>query len=337
MPRVTHEAIVQPEAILGPDTLEVVSYSELDTLRQCPLKWFLAYNQRWKKEGTAAALARGTAWHSIMETHYGWIRSWQLKSGGTDDHPKRLAAAAQKRALADARTSVDVVIRDCGLDDAEKDLLIWMYDGYVEMHGADPDWWIVAVECKEEIPLPYPGRTPIFRIKVKVDLVVRDLSLAGHPYKAVDHKSAANLPSDKELDIDDQFGLYQFAITEIGQWPLIGTIYNGARTTRNLGDKPGADVKKNKPQPIEKRHLRYRMSRGVAELRSLAIDANKAAIASRRLLADDPGEEPYSAPNPDTCKWKCDFLEQHLAARKIGVPVADVLSRGGFIQDYTRH
>lgn len=309
---------------------EIVSYSELDTFRQCPLKHYLAYVQRWKKETTSPALARGTAWHAILEAHYGCIAEIQA----TGD-VRVLSLKEQAVAKRNAFDAVQLVIRDCGLDDEEKDLLIWMYDGYVEMYGVDPDWWIVAIEYAEPVVLPNPtGGYSRFELKTKIDLVVRDLSLPGHPYKIVDHKTASNLPTDKELDLDDQFGLYELAVTAAGVWPILGTIYSASRTRQNLGDKPGADTKKNKPQTLEQRFYRHRMTRGPAELAAIGADAYNAALASRSALNK---AHPYASPNTDQCKWKCDFLEQHLAARKIGCTVEDVLSKGGFVQDFTRH
>ena len=49
----------------------VVSFSEIDTYRQCPLKHEWAYKQRWKRPvEEASALAKGSLWHLVLETHY---------------------------------------------------------------------------------------------------------------------------------------------------------------------------------------------------------------------------------------------------------------------------
>lgn len=312
-----------------PSAREVISYSELVTFRDCPMKHQLAYIQRWKKLETSPALSRGTGWHSAMAAHYEVIRDHQATIG--EVRSLTIAEAQALRPRCDR--AAQIAIRDSGLPDNERELLLWMYQGYVEMWGVDRDWWVDRIEYGEPVVLPNPdGKRSKFMLKTKLDLVVRDLSLPGWPLKIVDHKSGANLPSDKELDLDDQFGLYQLALREAG-WPVIGTVYNAARTTRNLGDHPGADAK-NKPQPLEKRFLRYGMTRSDPELTAIGADAYRAAVASRskaNLAA------PYASPNPDVCKWKCDFVTQHIAARKIGVPVEDILSRGGFVQDYTRH
>lgn len=299
---------------------ETVSYSELDTYRQCPLKHHLSYVQRWKKEQTSDALARGTGWHAMLEAHYGAIREYQT-SLGSEPRALTLAEGEQVRPL--AVKAAHVTLRDSGLPDDEKDLLLWMYEGHLEQWGVDRLWWIEAVEIKDSFVLPRPGGgNSRFLLKVKIDLVVRDLSLPGSPVRIVDHKSARNMPNRKELDLDDQFGLYELALRVAG-WKIHGTVYNVARTQRNKG-----------PMALSDRFDRVPMTRSDPELLAIGADAYLAAEQSRtaRNLS-----HPFASPNTDQCKWKCDFLDQHIAARKIGVPVQDILSRGGYVQDFARH
>lgn len=311
---------------------EVISYSELDTFRQCPLKHYLAYVARWKKESESPALSRGTAWHAVLEAAYGVKLAFQGELG---DGPRPLSLAEQKALALKMDRAAQLAIRDSGVDDETKDLLLWMWQGYVQNYGVDPDWWIIAIEYKEPVILPNPdGKFSRFELKTRIDLVIRDVSLPGYPYKIVDHKTCSNLPTDKELDLDDQFGLYELAIRVAGTWPITGTIYSATRTKQNLGDKPGADTKKNKPQTMDQRFLRYRMTRNWPELQEIGRDAYYAALASRSMLNR---KHPYASPNPDQCKWKCDFSDAHIAARKIGCTTEDVLAKGGYVQDYTRH
>ena len=55
--------------------LVYVSFSELDALRQCPLKHQLAYLEGWSGgEGVQRGLTIGTLWHAVMADHYRYIR-----------------------------------------------------------------------------------------------------------------------------------------------------------------------------------------------------------------------------------------------------------------------
>lgn len=297
--------------------VEIVSYSELDTFRQCPLKWQLAYKERWQPATTSQALSRGTAWHSMSEAHYLVLREAQIE-GHLLEHWRR-NAADQATVLEACRGAAMTALSTSGLPEEDKELLTWMYDGYVQVYGLDPQWLILAVEHNAVIPLLEPsGRKSRFRLKVKIDLVVRRLDVPGQPVAIVDHKSGKNLPSGKELDIDDQFGLYEWAMRAVGK-PVLQSIHNAARTQRNKG-----------PMALEDRFLRSVMHRGQEELDYIMADALRAAKASRRK------GEPYSSPNPDTCKWRCDFLQPHMAARK-GAEIRDVLVGMGFVQNFERN
>lgn len=297
--------------------VEVVSYSELDAFRQCPLKHTLAYKERWVSATTAAALRRGSTWHSMSEAHYLEIKAAQREDDihhGWRDDPRAEAGLLQR--CSDAAMKA---LAEAGMPEEEVDLLSWMYEGYVKKWGLDRTWLVLAVEHNALVPLLEPsGRKSRFRIKVKIDLVVRRLDLPGTPIQIVDHKSGSRLPSGKELDIDDQFGLYEWAMRAVGK-QVLGSIHNAARTQRNKG-----------PMPLEDRFARHPMARGQEELSNIAADALLVAKASRRA------GEPYSSPNPDQCKWKCDFLGPHLAARK-GADIRQVLAGMGFSQNFERH
>jgi len=307
----------------------VVSYSELDAYRQCPLKHQLAYVQRWIRPAQpGGALARGSLWHAVMETHY--------------------------RALADRRTrervyqeGLDAVIRpliDPLLSDGlghrteDQELIAWIYDGYVEAYDMDAQWLPLYVEEKFEVPLPDAfGRDSRYRLKLRVDLIVLDIQT--NCVWIVDHKSGAALPTQMALEIDDQFGLYQWAINrlagsdqiDLGGRPIMGTIHNAAKTKQNVGDKPGG---RGKPQSLDQRFHRTFMNRTVAELENLAYDAYCAAYNAHPPKSKT--RPIYSSPDPRTCSWKCDFKEAHVAARTSG-DIVDAVQRFGFVQDFTRH
>jgi hypothetical protein len=303
----------------------VISYSELDTFKQCPHKHQLGYRERWtqpKDETTAAG--RGTLWHKILDSHY-----TALKLGENPRH------AVEERIMD---------FRRVGKDPDVIDLLMWMYEGYVERWGLDDEWEVLVVEYKTIVPLKYPnGRLSRFDLKMVIDLVVRN-RLTGKVW-LIDHKSHANLPKQRELELDDQFGLYTWGLRELGH-NVFGAIYNTARTTRNKGDYPdvveqwhrkkAAGEKAGafpKQQTLEERFDRYLMSRTEIETTNIAQDALNTA---RTMYSKNNLGERHT--NNDTCRWKCDYTEACLLGRKTDDKRERLfLVDTGFKQDFTRH
>jgi len=295
-------------------TNHTVSFSELDTYRQCPLKHTWAYKERWKKPATVdGALAKGSLWHLILEDHYNVI-----KNGGT---------------LTDAYNKVSPYFTDerSGVTTEAQDLMVWMYEGYVERYDNDSDWEILAVEHPFVINLPDPDGNPSpYDIKGKIDLVVRNL--ANGTVWVVDHKSGSQLPNQMDLEIDDQFGLYVWALKTDSPWDPVGAVHSAARTRRNTADHPGY-AGKLKPQSLDERYRRTYLNRSEVELKSIALDAW--AVAANAYPTGDKLPL-YSSPDPRQCGWKCDYKEVHLLARK-GKNTQQALSEYGFVQDFTRH
>lgn len=300
----------------------VLSYSELDTYRQCPLKHHWAYKERWRKPADeSSALAKGSLWHLVLERHYQVLQAHERVTQASQDAALEESRAATRELLIDQKT---------GAQSENQALVEWMLEGYLDHWGADPDWDILGVETAFQIPLTAPdGSATPYELKGKIDLLIRD-RVTGHRW-VVDHKSGANLPKQMDLEIDDQFGLYAWAMRETNQ-PVLGAVHNATRTTRNTADFPGYTGKLS-PQTLAERNLRTFLNRTEAELTAIARDAW--AVASN---AYPTGEALplYSSPDPRQCGWKCDFKEVHLLSRK-GREATSVLSEYGFAQDFTRH
>lgn len=321
-----------------------VSYSELDAFRQCPLKWKLSYVDRWSappREG--GALARGMLWHTAMQQHYETIRDFQQNLGYTrwaaqvlDTERRRSLVVASKNAM-DKWLRQEAEASRC--DPADAELVLWMYTGYLDLYQMDPAWEVVEVEHVRELPLGtitdhHTGREVEVMLKTRADLLVRDHMdgyQADRPLVVVDHKTGRNLSSRLEVDIDDQAGLYTWLLCESGL-DVGYAVRNEARTQRNLADQPGY-VGKAKPQPLLDRFQRISSWRGEGTLQRLARDA-LAVIETAYNLSD---HTLFSAPNPDMCKWKCNFLDAHMLVRESGLPYHQVLPDFEFEQRWERH
>lgn len=309
---------------------QIVSYSELDTFRQCPLKHLISYRERWSKDpGPDSALTRGTLWHAVLEAHYLGIKAHQ-------DGEITLAEAMDRIAA-----EVGALLWD-GTEQTKLQALVWwMYKGYVERYSYDPQWEILGVEVKFQRRLiGADGKPSRYLLKGKLDLVVRDRKT--RKIWIIDHKSGADLPHEQDLDIDDQFGLYVWLLRATGI-PVLGVIHSAARTKQNLGDmaenqdEDGNPLKSTqKKQTLDQRFHRTLMSRGERELDSIARDAWAVAVNAYPAL-DGRGALPiYTAPDPRQCGWKCDFLDAHLMARK-GRDLRSALTEMGFEQRFERH
>lgn len=317
--------MVDPE-----DDDKIITHSEIEAYRQCPLKWKLAYQERWKKptHGDDHPLTKGILWHDVMDIHYTALKNIQDgvwgEQQGLDDASRRIATL-----LWDQQT---------GTQSELQALVWWMYQGHLEKYGNDPQWEILTVEQKFQARLRDPqGRDTRYVLKGKLDLVIRDRKT--QKIWIVDHKSGSALPDAMELDLADQFGVYAWLLGEAGI-EVIGVIHSANRTHQNLGDKPenqdenGNPLKSTqKKQDIDQRVRRTLLNRGKREVQSIARDFWAVTVNAYPEYAGLDPLPLYSSPDPRSCGWKCDFLDAHLMARK-GRNIQSVLEEQGFTQDF---
>ncbi len=313
---------------------KVVTHSEIEAYRQCPLKWKLAYDERWIKQDRIDdhPLTKGILWHDVMEIHYHGLKQIQDGVWGEAQGLDHIARGVAEL-LFDQQT---------GEQSELQSLVWWMYQGHLEKWGNDPQWEILAVEQKFQARLRDPqGRATRFLVKGKLDLVVRDRKT--RKIWIVDHKSGLNLPDEMELDLADQFGVYAWLLAQYGI-EVIGVIHSANRTTRNQGDfdenwilqedgtyKPiKAGMKK---QELDQRLRRTLLNRGKGEMESIARDFWAVTVNAYPEYADMEALPMYSSPDPRQCGWKCDFLDAHLMARK-GRDIRSVLKEQGFEQHF---
>lgn len=310
--------------------IQTVSYSELIAGRQCPFKHQLLYKERWTKDPKAGgALDRGILWHSVLEEWYRSLAVTQRSDLMADQtFRKDLAYQAGIRVLDNAY--------DTGRDRDTTKLVRWMFNGYVDRYELDDEWAIIAVEHKGVVPLyEASGRKSRFRLKVKIDLVAKSRS-SGRLW-IVDHKSHANIPSQKDYDLDIQFPLYVLSLQRLGH-PVFGTIYNTARTTINQGDlfNPGDPGYKTtmRKQSLDERFDRHKMNHPANKL--LAVERDTLASFKALYSTTNKGERHT---DPDHCRRRCDMAE----ACMLGLSTGDdrrtrlMLSETGWQNEQTRH
>jgi hypothetical protein len=289
----------------------VVSHSEIDAIRQCGHKADLAYRAHWVPARVGAALSLGRLYHEVMAEHYRAVQA------GSSDLARRRAVA-------------EMLLQASGVNADEADLCAWMYDGYEERWGTDPQWEIIAVEDQRLIRLPNAaGRGSRFWLRMRADLLVRErLHAVGGTAGAakihvVDHKSGRNLPNERELDLDDQFGLYTWGYRRQGI-DVFASLYNAARTQRN----------KVEHQPLDERFSRTRLYRTGRELETIAREAYQTVRAHYQRPSGVAPRAPDTSPiGPHRCTAKCPFTEPCLLGRKAGPRAEqDFLASGGYRQ-----
>lgn len=279
----------------------MIRHSEVADFRQCPMKWWLKWVNRWQS-GDSVASSLGTAWHTVMATHYGIIQRWQ-ESG----HSPGLIVVGKE---------VEPAIEYFhGTDHYDK--LIWMYDGYLDHWGVDPDWEIVEYESTQQVEI-----SPGLWYEWTTDVLVRDHTL--NKLRVVDHKSTSSQLRKGEVDLSDQLGLYIRAQNMRGVRVADGVI-SQARTE-----------KLKRPMTLEERYQRMPSYRSPVELENIwddMLEVVRVMLEYRRT----PEVPPYSSPDPRVCSWKCDFLEAHLILRKMpkakwGQRLIPLLQNHGFRQ-----
>lgn len=282
----------------------VVSWSELDDGRQCPHKWDLAWQQRWRQPEDAeesASLAMGTLGHRVLEAHYR-----ALMDGAT-------LSTARDRGLAELATSPRSPYADA---------IEWVYGRFIERYGADRQWRILGVE--ERLVVPLDSR---FHLKTRVDLIVEDRSRQ-NALVFVDWKFSGRLLSERELAFDDQFGLYCAALAAQGR-PVLYALYGQNRVP------PKGRLPQQLEQPLESWFERvplYRTEHEIDTIIDEALDEYHALYNAKTS-----GTLPRR-PDTDRCKWRCRFTYPCLHGRKHGDDrEIELLEAHGFVQDHTRH
>jgi RecB family exonuclease len=285
----------------------VVSYSELDALKQCPLKAHLQYTERWTSSEPSKALDMGKVFHNALENHYNKLKD------EAEGKPADIGLTPED-AFLEAEENI--------MNPEWLETVRWMWEGYHEFYGSDPNWTVHEVESKEQLWLPTrTGRKSEIDVKTKIDLLVTAHDAGGGLW-LVDHKTCKDLPKQKDLDFDDQFGLYVWMYRKKGI-PVRGVIHNAVRTYKLKRD----------PQPLEERFKRTYTVRTDTELDNIARETYEWFSTQHKPV---DGELPRRSTNPDTCGWRCSYTEACLMSRK-GGDLHELLEDMGCTQDFTRH
>lgn len=207
-----------------PTTMKnVLTYSALNTFRNCPRKYKHRYLDHLRRPERPDALAFGSVVHGALELWYRQAvdmptvtRLYRVFDYIDAQFPQREGDEKQKHQWHLARA---------------------MFAGYVDRYEQE-EFEVVEVEkeFQAEIRNPVTNRlSQTFTIAGKADGIVR---VSGELY-LLEHKTASAITSDylDRLWTDTQIALYSHYLRELG-YPIVGVIYNVLLKTR-LKQKAG--------------------------------------------------------------------------------------------------
>ena len=186
----------------------LLTYSALNTFRNCPRKYKNRYVDNLRPRERPEALSFGSVVHTAIEL---WYRSQDIESRLRD-------------VLAYIDDAFETRVVDANLM-VQWHLATAMIRGYAERYTTE-DFEVIEVE-KEfvgEIRNPDTGRqSQTFRIAGKVDGIVR----CHDGLYLLEHKTASNVDANylDKLWTDTQIALYCHYLRELG-YPIVGVIYN---------------------------------------------------------------------------------------------------------------
>lgn len=192
----------------APPDKSVLTYSALNTFRNCPRKYKHRYLDNLRPREKADALSFGGIIHSAIEL---WYRS-----------------VADGNRLGRVLVFIDEQFPLRAGDDSQKaswHLARAMFTGYAARYDSE-DFEIVEVEklFNSEIRNPDTGRpSQTFVMAGKVDGIVR----RPDGMYLLEHKTASSIDASylDKLWTDTQIALYSFHLRQLG-YPIVGVIYN---------------------------------------------------------------------------------------------------------------
>lgn len=299
--------------------VRLVSNSEVQTFKDCPRKWWLAWYRGLKPRSRQVLGARstGTRVHMSLASYY--------KPGGT---PEDALLTLQNEQMIDrtefsrqlAATNFSEPYAEVSIESMNKfekvllgafDLENAMIEGYldwIQETGSDSQLEVISAEQKVEvelIALPLSIRSAwgdTVKLIAKLDARVR--STVTGAIKFIDHKTVGSL-YDATLGINQQmlhYHVIEDALTEPGQPRAEGALYNMLRKVkRTRAAVPPFYAR----IPID--HNKYELNGYRNQLFGVIsrLDLTETQLKQRPHL-----HQAIVPPRPSRdCTWKCDFFK----------------------------
>lgn len=285
--------------MIGEDGIDRYSNGELQTLKRCRRKWWLAYYRRlgFDREPAVGAAPLGTRIHQALAVYY-------------QPEPQNPIEEFERQILLDLEAFPEESVEI----EKQGELGRIMLEGYVEWleeTGVDQGLRVIASEKIVEVASGIPGVLFISKQDVQVEREPANVLLF------MDHKTVGNLTEPpRMLPLDEQMLHYHFIehleflalkakaleegthppterFTEGGLYNMLRKVKRTARATPPFFDR------------VEVRH-------NIHELRSYWVRVHAEVQEVIRLRAAlDSGVDPKAAAYPSprsTCTWDCEFF-----------------------------
>lgn len=192
--------------------MQTISYSQMTTFKQCRLKWWYSYGLDLEPKKPSRALLFGDLTHRLLADYYSGVHDADV-----------VVRDFRNEALA----QFDYFEEEIALLDDDIDMVLAIMERYREFAQENDAWEVVGVEVPFELKVYKPGGVRACCALVGfIDLLVRDDR--GRLW-IVEHKTAATLPDEESLVLDDQLSTYAYAVKTLMQEPVQGIWYNVLR------------------------------------------------------------------------------------------------------------
>lgn len=202
----------------------LVTYSEVETFRTCPLKHHFRYRERLRLQRSSARTRIGQAYHRGVEVGVLAGFRWIFDTQGSAVDAARVATAAGVTAAIEQVDldwqAVDASVRDEAREEAEREdaearhVLPWMIEHYFSRTSSDFVRYVpLAVERAFEVPIDHRGARggPLWHAGV-MDLAFFDLDFGD--ILLTDHKTVDVAPwnVERRVELDPQLAGYVAAL-----------------------------------------------------------------------------------------------------------------------------
>jgi hypothetical protein len=293
------------------DGVRLVSNSEVQTFKDCPRRWWLAWYRGLtpRVQRVDGPASTGTRIHAALASYY-------VPDGETPADPLATLEYNQTEDLEALRARYDPLGEDYSEWTPAQDELLKQFDleramieGYVqwlEETGADEDLEVVASEAYVEAELLSQSEGKLWygtAVKLIGKLDARTLSRTTGRRRFIDHKTVGSL-HDPILGINQQmlhYQLIEFLNTDDGEARCDGALYNMLRKVKRT-------AKATPPF-----YGRVPIDHNIHELRNYReqlIGVTTRMVEAEEYLGDHGnhhGAVP-SRPSRD-CVWKCEFFK----------------------------
>ena len=276
-------------------TAPLLRTSERKDWRRCPWLWEQVWLNSMRPIRPPTWSWFGTAWHAAMETRYPPGR----KRGSMSDCIATFEAAVGEhrgRIYHELDESEETEISDA------LELGKLMLQEYCLFYGDESEWEVIHTEAPFQIDVPHPTKPGKTIVVYAGTWDLLGWHRTSKEFWLWDHKTAASIPQERFLDLDDQAGSYLWVAREVllhkglikKKDVIEGIVFNYAkksppdprpRDAEGHALNQDGTISKRQPAPRFMRYSTYRsQAQNVAQARRVQDEAKVMDLQRRGKL-----------------------------------------------------